>query len=177
MISERVPEFTGRGSRCFLKCLGTRTLYLGQRGKPARLLESAKGSFAESRDQTPGSLASGSRRRVPWRLALESEKDSCLSGETDFEEAFTPSFDPMAQHINRGVGLAPKTSRNSKPCAGNPVPSSLSSVIVFVVLGETLRRFFFTTTASRPSCCRNSSTTSPVLLDQEGEDVIELNVS
>ena len=54
--------------------------------------------------QTPESLASGSRRREPWRLALESEKDSCLSGETDFEEAFTPSFDPRAQHINRGVG-------------------------------------------------------------------------
>ena len=27
-----------------------------------------------------------------------------------------------------------------------------------------------------PSCCRNSSTISPVLLDQEGEDVTELNV-
>ena len=50
----------------------------------------------------------GARRQGPWRLALESEKDSCLSGETDFVEAFTPSFDPKAQHINRGVGLAPK---------------------------------------------------------------------
>ena len=78
----------------------------------------------------------GARRHGPWRLALESEneKDSCLSGETNFVEAFTPSFDPKAQHINRGVGLAPKTSRNTKPCAGYPVPSSLSSVIVFVVL-------------------------------------------
>ena len=84
---------------------------LGQRGKPTRFLESAKGSFPESRGQTPGSLASGSRRREPWRLAPESEKDCCLSGETDFVEAFTPSFDPQAQHINRGVGLAPKTQQ------------------------------------------------------------------
>ena len=136
MVTGRVLEITGRGSGCFPKCLGTRTLYLGQRGKPTRFLESTKGSFAESRGQTPGSLASGSRRREPWRLALESEKDSCLSGETDFVEAFTPSFDPKAQHINRGVGLAPKTSGNTKPCVGNPVPSSLSSVIVFVVLRQ-----------------------------------------
>ena len=54
-----------KGSGCFPKCLGTRTLYLGQRGKPTRFLESAKGSFAESRGQTLGSLASGSRRREP----------------------------------------------------------------------------------------------------------------
>ena len=135
MVSRRVPEFTGRDSGCFPKCLGTRTLYLGQRGKPTRFLESAKGSFAESRGQTPGSLASGSRRREPWRLALESEKDSCLSGETDFVEAFTPSFDPKAQYINRrGRASTQDTSRNTKPCAGNPVPSSLSSVIVSVVL-------------------------------------------
>src|SRR3954467_12578650 len=135
MISGRVPEFTGSGSECFPKCLGTRKLYLGQRGKPTKFLESAKGSFAESRGQTPGSPASGPRRREPWCLALESEKDSCLSGETDFVEAFTPSFDPKAQHINRGAGASTKErSRNSKPCAGNPVSSSLSSVIVFVVL-------------------------------------------
>ena len=65
MISGRVPEFTGRGSECFPKCLGTRTRYLGQRGKPTRFLESAKGSFAESRGQTPGldrRLASGLRK-------------------------------------------------------------------------------------------------------------------
>ena len=104
---------SGRGSRCFPKCLGTRTLYLGQRGKPTRFLESAKGSFAESRGQTPGSLASGSRRQGLWRLVLESEKDSCLSGETDFVEAFTPSFDPKAQYINRGAGLAPKAHQET----------------------------------------------------------------
>ena len=80
--------------RMFPEMFGMRTLYLGQRGKPTRFLESAKGILAEPRGQTPGSLASGSRRREPWRLALESEKDSCLSGETDFVEAFTPSFDP-----------------------------------------------------------------------------------
>ena len=57
--SGRVPEFIGRGSGCFPKCLGTRKLYLGQRRKPTRFLESAKGSFAESRGKTPGTLASG----------------------------------------------------------------------------------------------------------------------
>ena len=124
MDSGRVPEFTGRGSGCFRECLGTRTLYLGQRGKPTRFLESAKGSFAESRGQTPGSLASGSRRREPWRLALESEKDSRLSGEIDFVEAFTPSFDPKAQHINRGVGLAPKTHQET-PSRVPATPSPL----------------------------------------------------
>ena len=113
-----------RGSGCFSKCLGTRTLYLGQRGKPTRFLESAKGSFAESRGQTPGSLASGARRREPWSLALESEKDSCLSGETDFVEAFTPSFDTKDQHINRGVGLAPKTHQET-PSRVPATPSPL----------------------------------------------------
>ena len=28
------------------------------------------------------------------------------AGKTDLEEAFTPSLDPKAQHINRGAGLA-----------------------------------------------------------------------
>ena len=44
---------------------------------------------------------------------IKSEKDSCLSGETDFVEAFTPSFDPRAQDINRGAGLAPKTHQET----------------------------------------------------------------
>ena len=57
--------------------------------------------------------AQGDKRRRPWRLALEFEKDSSLSGETDFVEAFTPSFDPKAQHINRGAGLAPKTHQET----------------------------------------------------------------
>ena len=112
-------------SGCFPKCFGTRTLYLGQRGKPTRFLERAKGSFAESRGQMPGSLASGSRRREPWRLALESEKDSCLSGETDFVEDFTPSFDPKAQYINRGVGLAPKTHQETP----SRVPATMSPLV------------------------------------------------
>ena len=103
-----------RGSGCFPKCLGTRTLYLGQRGKPTRFLESAKGSFAKSRGQTPGSLASGSRRRELWRLALESENDSCLACQTDFEEALSPRNDPRAQHINREAGLAPKTHQETQ---------------------------------------------------------------
>ena len=66
----------------------------------------------------------GARRRESWRLALESEKDSCLSGETDFVEAFTPSFDPKAQHINRGVGQAPKTHQKT-PSHVSATPSPL----------------------------------------------------
>jgi hypothetical protein len=42
-------------------------------------------------------------------------------------------------------------------------------------LGEALGDCF-TTTVTTPSCCRNSSTTSPHLLDQDGEDIIKLNV-
>ena len=110
---------------CIPKCLGTTTRYLGQSGKPTRFLESAKGSFVESRGQTLGSLASGSRRWEPWRLALESEKDSCLSGKTDFEEAFTPSFDSRAQQINRGAGLAPKKHQETP----SRVPATLSPLV------------------------------------------------
>ena len=84
-----------KGFRMFPEMFGYENTLFGPKGKPTRFLESAKGSFAESRGQTPGSLASGTRRREPWRLALESEKDSCLSGETNFVEAFTPSFDPQ----------------------------------------------------------------------------------
>ena len=79
-----------------------------------------KGVLRRPGGQTPETLASGpgpdaeahgvwARRQGLWRLVLESEWDSCLSGKTDFEEAFAPSFDPGAQHINRGAGLAPKT--------------------------------------------------------------------
>ena len=81
-----------------------------------------KGVLRRPGGQTPETLASGSgpdaeahgvwaRRQGLWRLVLESEWDSCLSGKTDFEEAFAPSFDPGAQHINRGAGLAPKTQQ------------------------------------------------------------------
>ena len=111
-----------KGFRMFPEMFGHENTLSGP--KPTRFLESAKGSFAESRGQMPGSLASGSRRREPWRLALESEKDSCLLGETDFVEAFTPSFDPKAQHINRGVGLAPKTHQET-PSRVPATPSPL----------------------------------------------------
>ena len=103
-----------KGFLMFPERFGHENTLSGPKGKPTRLLESAKGSFVEYRGQTPGSLAFGSRRREPWRLALESKKDSCLSGETDFVEAFTPSFDPKAQHINRGAGLAPKTDQETQ---------------------------------------------------------------
>ena len=74
----------------------------------------------------------GAKRRRPWRLALGQTPRPMASGpdakdcgvwswspsgtlafweKTDFEEAFAPSFDPGAQHINRGAGLAPKTQQ------------------------------------------------------------------
>ena len=73
-----------KGFQMFPEMFGYENTLFGPKGKAHKVSESAKGSFAESRGQTPGSLASGSIRREPWRLALESKKDSCLSGETDF---------------------------------------------------------------------------------------------
>ena len=108
----------------FPEMFGHENTLSGPKGKAHEVFGTAKGSFAESRGQTTGSLASGSRRREPWRLALESEKDSCLSGETDFVEAFTPIFDPKAQHINRGAGLAPKTHQET-PSRVPATPSPL----------------------------------------------------
>ena len=104
------------------------------RGQAHGAISRCKRSFAEARGPDAGAHGVWARRQGLWRLVLESEWDCCLSGKTNFEEDFTPSFDIRAQHINRGAGLAPKTSRNTKSCAGNPVPSSLSSVIVFIVL-------------------------------------------
>ena len=89
--------------------------------------ESPQGFWKAQKEvlRSPGAtLASGSRHREPWRLALESEKDSCLSGETEFVEAFTPSFDPRAQHINRGAGLAPNTHQET-PSRVPATPSPL----------------------------------------------------
>ena len=117
-------EIHRKGFWMFPEMFGHENTLSGPKGKAHEFLESSKGSFAESRGQTPGSMASGSRRREPWRLALESEKDSCLSGETDFVEAFTPSFDPKAQHINRGVGLAPKAHQET-PSRVPATPSPL----------------------------------------------------
>ena len=57
----------------------------------------------------------------------------------------------------------------------HPSPRCHSPSSCYVVHGEALWNNF-TTTITMSSCCQNSSSTSPVLLDQEGEDVIELNV-
>ena len=82
----------------------------------------------------------GGRCREPWLLALESEKDSCLSGKTDFEEAFTPSFDPKAHNINIGVGLAPKIHQETPshvPATPSPLvypPSGITEPLEFTFL-------------------------------------------
>ena len=50
---------------------------------------------------------------------------------------FAPSPSPLRGKPMQAQDVAASTkdtSRNTKPCAGNPVPSSLSSVIVSVVL-------------------------------------------
>ena len=113
-----------KGFRMFPEMFGYENTLFGPKGKAHKVFRKRKRKFVESRGQTLGSLASGSKCREPWRLALESEKDSCLSGETDFVEAFTPSFDPKAQHINRGVALAPKTHQET-PSRVRATPSPL----------------------------------------------------
>ena len=106
----------------FSEMFGYENTLFGPKGKAHKVFGKCKRKFCGV--QGLGSLASGSRHREPWCLALESEKDSCLSGETDFVEAFTPSLDPKAQHINRGVGLAPNTDQET-PSRVPATPSPL----------------------------------------------------
>ena len=96
------------------------------RGQAHEALGRCKRSFAEARGPNAGDpgVWPWARRQGLWRLVLESEWDSCLSGKTDFEEAFAPSFDPRAQHINRGAGLAPKTHQET-PSRVPATPSPL----------------------------------------------------
>ena len=88
----------------FPEMFGYKNTLFGPKGKAHKVFGKRKRKFCGV--QGPDARVPGvwSRRREPWRLALESEKDSCLSGETDFVETFTQSFDPKAQHINRGQG-------------------------------------------------------------------------
>ena len=113
-----------KGFRMFPEMFGYNNTLFGPKGKSHKVFGKRKRKFCGVQGPEPGSVASGSRRREPLRLALESKKDSCLSGETDFVEAFTPSFDPKAQHINRGVGLAPKTHQET-PSRVPATPSPL----------------------------------------------------
>ena len=56
-------------------------------------------------------------------------------GQNRLGGGFYSKFQPQGSTYKyRGRASTKETSRNTKPCAGNPVPSSLSSVIVFVVL-------------------------------------------
>ena len=95
----------------------------------------AHGASGRCKRKFCGAHGVWARHQGLWSLVLEVQEGLFLAGKTDFEEAFTPSFDPRAQHINKGAGLAPKTSRFTKLCDDNPVPSSLSPVIVSIVLG------------------------------------------
>ena len=119
-----------KGFRMFPEMFGYENTLFGPKGKAHKVFGRRKRKFCgDQRLDARNPWRLGGRRWEPWRLALESEKDSCLSGETDFEEAFTPSFDPMAQHINRGVGLAPKTHQGSPsrvPATPSPLVYPLS---------------------------------------------------
>ena len=84
----------------FPRMFGYENTLFGPKGKAHKVFGKRKRNFCG---------VQGLDARVPG----VSEKDSCLSGETDFVEAFTPSFDPKAQHINRGAGLAPKTHQET----------------------------------------------------------------
>ena len=81
----------------------------------------------------PETLASGpgpdteahgiwARRQGLWRLVLEVREGLFLAGKANFEEVLSPSFDPRAQHINRGAGLAPGTHQDTP----SRVPATLS---------------------------------------------------
>ena len=107
---------------------------MGQRGKAHEVLQSAKGSFAAALSGTTAVKAVLPHKRY-YRLCeavlplvcgtagIRVGLFSCgpnrpCAGKTDLEEAFTPSLDPKAQHINRGAGLAPGIDQDfPKPCA------------------------------------------------------------
>ena len=68
------------------------------------------------------------------------------------------------------------THHDPQAVCGAPSPSSSNSSSVHIHCAWRSPADSFTITVTTPSCCQNSSTTSTLLLDQEGEDVIELNV-
>ena len=77
-----------KGFRMFPEMFGYENTLFGPRGKAHEALGRCKRSFAEARGQTPGTLASGARRRGPWRLVLESEEDSCLAAKPTLRRLF-----------------------------------------------------------------------------------------
>ena len=94
------------------------------RGEAHGAFGRCKKSFVEASGYMLETLASGprpdaeghdvwARRQGLWFLVLEVREGLFLAGKTDFEEALTPSFDPRAQHINRGAELAPKTHQET----------------------------------------------------------------
>ena len=104
-------EIHRKGFRMFPKMFGVQEHFIWAKG------ESPRGFWKVQNEVLRRPEA---RRQEPWRLALEYEKYSCLSGETDFEEAFTPSFDPRAQHI---LGLAPQRHQETPSrVPGTPSP-------------------------------------------------------
>ena len=73
-----------KGFRMFPKMFGYENTLFRPKGKAHKVFGKRKRKFCGVQGPEPGSLASGSRRWEPWRLVLESEKDSFLSDETDF---------------------------------------------------------------------------------------------
>ena len=109
-----------KGFRMFPEMFGYGNTLFGPKGKAHKVFGKRKRKFCGV--QGPDTRVPGILVQTP--RTLESEKDSFLSGETDFVEAFTPSFDPRAQHINRGAGLAPKTHQET-PSRVPATPSPL----------------------------------------------------
>jgi hypothetical protein len=109
----------------FPEMFGYENTLFGPRGKAHEALGRCKRKFCGGQrpdarvpgvwGQTPRSLASGPGVRVGL---LPCGPNRPCAGKTDLEEAFTPSLDPKAQHINRGAGLAHGTHQDfPKPCA------------------------------------------------------------
>ena len=94
-------EIHRKGFRMFPKMFGYENTLFGPKGK-------AHEAFGKCKRKFCGGQGPDARDPTVWPW---SPRRTLAFGKTDFEEAFTPSFDPRAQHINRGAGLAPKTQQ------------------------------------------------------------------
>ncbi len=75
----------------FPEMFGYENTLFGPKGKAHKVFGKCKRKFCGV--QGPNARVPGVWVQTPG--TLESEKDSCLSGEIDFVEAFNPSFDPQ----------------------------------------------------------------------------------
>ena len=76
---------------------------VGPKGNAHEALGRCKRKFCEGQGPDVRDLGVGTGNREGLFLAFQ----------TEYGEALSPSYDPMAQHINRGAGLAPRTHQKS----------------------------------------------------------------